>query len=62
MTNKNERKKIRKVGPYLLLRPIGKGAFSIVYEGKIEGTNRKIAVKLYSLSNVKKKDYERIQM
>ncbi len=33
--NKTSKTKIRKVGPYYLLKPIGKGASSIVFEGKI---------------------------
>lgn len=27
-------KKYRKVGPYILIKPIGKGAYSTVYEAK----------------------------
>ena len=27
-------KKYRKVGPYILIKPIGRGAYSIVYEAK----------------------------
>lgn len=27
-------KKLTKIGPYLLLKPIGKGAYSVVYEAQ----------------------------
>jgi hypothetical protein len=27
-------KKLTKIGPYILLKPIGKGAYSVVYEAK----------------------------
>jgi len=50
------------VGPYLLIKPIGKGSFSTVYEGKVENSTRKVAIKVISLGNVRKKDYERVQM
>ena len=54
--------RIRKVGPYLLMKPIGKGSFSTVYEGKVENSVKKVAIKVISLGNVSKKDYERVQM
>jgi serine/threonine protein kinase len=54
--------RIRKVGPYLLMKPIGKGSFSTVYEGKVENSVKKVAIKVISLGNVRKKDYERVQM
>lgn len=38
MSLAKEEKKYTKVGPYLLRKPIGKGAFSIVYEATKEGT------------------------
>jgi serine/threonine protein kinase len=61
-TRKIRKTRIRKVGPYLLIKPIGKGSYSTVFEGKVEGNNRKVAIKVISLNNVKKKDYERVQM
>ena len=54
--------RIRKVGPYLLMKPIGKGSFSTVDEGKVENSVKKVAIKVISLGNVRKKDYERVQM
>lgn len=56
-SRKLRRTRIRKIGPYLLVRPIGKGSFSTVYEGKIENSSKKVAVKVISLVNVRKKDY-----
>ncbi len=42
-----ESKKCRKVGPYILLRQIGKGSYSTVYEATSEG--KTFAVKQINL-------------
>lgn len=61
-TNRRSSKtKIRKVSNYLLLKPIGKGSFSTVWEGKVEGTSRQVAIKVFNLTNCRKRDYERVQ-
>ncbi len=62
MENTRGSKKIRKIGPYLLLRSIGKGAFSVVYEAKIENSNLRYAVKQISLVNVTKKHLKNIHL
>lgn len=47
MEKATESKKCRKVGPYILLRPIGKGSYSTVYEALCE--SKIYAVKQISL-------------
>jgi len=42
-------KRYRKIGPYLLSKIIGRGAYSIVYEAKKEGDKKRYAVKQISL-------------
>ena len=37
-TKKNNKFKIKKIGPYLLMNEIGRGAFAIVYKAKMEKT------------------------
>ena len=32
--SQESRVKIRKVGPYILIKPIGKGSYATVFEGK----------------------------
>lgn len=53
-------KKYRKVGPYILTRVIGRGAYSTVYEAHMEGQPNKYAVKQISLLSVNPKQLERI--
>ena len=54
-----EHKKCRKVGPYVLLRPIGKGSYSTVFEATSGGVT--YAVKQISLENLSAKNLERIR-
>lgn len=53
--------KIRKIGPYILIKPIGKGSYSTVYEGKLENSETKVAIKQIALEKVSKKDLQRLQ-
>ena len=48
-------KKYRKIGPYLLLKPIGKGAYSTVYEARRDNEPKVYAVKQISLINLTQK-------
>lgn len=42
---KKDKYKVKKIGPYLLLKEIGSGASAKVYKAKIEKTYEKVAVK-----------------
>lgn len=48
-------KKYRKIGPYVLIKPIGKGAYSTVYEAKKENEPQLFAIKQISLMNLTQK-------
>ncbi len=50
-TNQHK-KKLTKIGPYLLLKPIGKGSYSVVYEAQRQNENTKYAIKKISLENI----------
>lgn len=45
----HHKKKLTKIGPYLLLKPIGKGSYSVVYEAQKQNDNTKYAIKKISL-------------
>ena len=51
-------RKCRKVGPYLLLRGIGSGSYSHVYEATAHGVT--YAIKQISLEGTREKDLQRI--
>ena len=51
-------KKCRKIGPYVLIKQIGKGSYSVVYEATADGNI--YAIKQISLENIKEKQIERI--
>jgi hypothetical protein len=42
-------KKVRKIGPYVLLREIGKGSYSVVFEGRLGLEGELFAIKQISL-------------
>lgn len=46
MAEKKVNYKIKKIGPYLLIKEIGKGAYSTVYKAKIENTHENVAIKM----------------
>ena len=47
--------RIKKIGPYLLLKEIGKGASATVYKGKIDETYEKVAIKMIDINNLSEK-------
>ncbi len=49
------KKKLTKIGPYLLNKPIGKGAYSVVYEAHKQDEKTKYAIKKISLENISEK-------
>jgi serine/threonine protein kinase len=53
-------KKCRKVGPYLLLKQIGRGSYSTVFEATADGQT--YAVKQISLENLSAKTLERLHL
>lgn len=48
----HHKKKLIKIGPYVLLKPIGKGAYSVVYEAQKQNENAKYAIKKISLESI----------
>ena len=51
----SKNKKLTKIGPYLLIKPIGKGSYSIVYEAQKQNETTKYAIKKISLQNISEK-------
>ncbi len=48
----HNKKKLTKIGPYLLIKPIGKGSYSVVYEAQKQDEKIKYAIKKISLENI----------
>lgn len=58
----HHKKKLIKIGPYVLLKPIGKGSYSVVYEAQKQNENSKYAIKKISLESISEKQLERIHL
>lgn len=51
----HNKKKLTKIGPYLLIKPIGKGSYSVVFEAQKQDDKTKYAIKKISLENITEK-------